>query len=60
MTDVVCPGCNECIGMVDSGSFAGNMLLADALGAYHQHLCRAPRENYYNTTVVFGAGVHAS
>jgi hypothetical protein len=52
---VVCPGCNECIGVVNSGSFAGDMVLADALGVYHQHLCRASREDYNNTTVVFGA-----
>lgn len=45
--NVVCPGCNECIGVVDSGSFAGDMVLADALGVYHQHLCQAAREDYY-------------
>jgi|694.fasta_scaffold124487_4 hypothetical protein len=54
---VVCPACNECIGVVNGGSFAGDMLLADALGVYHQHLCRASREDYYNTKVVFGIQV---
>lgn len=52
--NVVCPACNECIGMVNGGSFAGDMLLADALGVYHRHLCKAPRKDYYNTAVAFG------
>ena len=43
---VECPGCGQCIGEVSGASFPEILLLADALGVYHEPLCRAPREQY--------------
>lgn len=51
---VVCPACDGVIGEVAGETFAEQALLADALGVYHQPLCRASRKDYYGTRVVWG------